>query len=36
MFDLQLVSLLVKLQCNPSYNANHTALQLANLVIVYK
>jgi len=36
MFDLQLVSLLVKLQYNLTYNAIPIALQLANLVIVYK
>jgi len=36
MFDLQLMSLLVKLKCNLSYNAVPIALQLANLVIVYK
>jgi len=36
MFDLQLVSLLVKLQCNLSHNAVPIALQQANLVIVYK
>jgi len=36
MFDLQLVSLIMKLKINLSYNAVPIALQLANLVIVYK
>jgi len=36
MFDLQLVSLVVKLKCNLSYNVLPITLKLANLVIVHK